>query len=100
MLRRPPRSTRTYTLFPYPTLFRSLPSHRGLGIVEEEFAEGMVARFARHLPDRTPRDTGLVQIDEQIGDAVMLGRIGLGAHEHEHMRRLQDRKSTRLNSSH
>src|SRR3546814_13515918 len=24
MLRRPPRSTRTYTLFPYPTLFRSV----------------------------------------------------------------------------
>src|SRR3546814_6305555 len=24
MLRRPPRSTRTYPLFPYPTLFRSL----------------------------------------------------------------------------
>src|SRR3546814_6666170 len=24
MIRRPPRSTRTYTLFPYPTLFRSL----------------------------------------------------------------------------
>src|SRR3546814_13248305 len=23
MIRRPPRSTRTYTLFPYPTLFRS-----------------------------------------------------------------------------
>src|SRR3546814_13074801 len=27
MTRRPPRSTRTDTLFPYPTLFRSLP-HR------------------------------------------------------------------------
>src|SRR3546814_2387946 len=26
MLRRPPRSTRTYTLFPYTTLFRSLES--------------------------------------------------------------------------
>src|SRR3546814_20510044 len=26
MLRRPPRSTRTYTLFPYTTLFRSWPS--------------------------------------------------------------------------
>src|SRR3546814_2670941 len=25
MIRRPPRSTRTYTLFPYTTLFRSLP---------------------------------------------------------------------------
>src|SRR3546814_20540351 len=28
MIRRPPRSTRTYTLFPYPTLFRS-ESRRG-----------------------------------------------------------------------
>src|SRR3546814_2798950 len=28
MIRRPPRATRTYTLFPYPTLFRSLV-HRG-----------------------------------------------------------------------
>src|SRR3546814_7337134 len=28
MLRRPPRSTRTDTLFPYPTLFRSDPAHR------------------------------------------------------------------------
>src|SRR3546814_15734695 len=25
MIRRPPRSTRTVTLFPYPTLFRSMP---------------------------------------------------------------------------
>src|SRR3546814_12699308 len=30
MLRQPPRSTRTDTLFPYPTLFRS-PCHRSLG---------------------------------------------------------------------
>src|SRR3546814_7375854 len=28
MIRRPPRSTRTDTLFPYTTLFRSLPRHR------------------------------------------------------------------------
>src|SRR3546814_7512172 len=27
MIRRPPRSTRTYTLFPYTTLFRSLLHH-------------------------------------------------------------------------
>src|SRR3546814_10517875 len=27
MIRRPPRSTRTYTLFPYTTLFRSLEVH-------------------------------------------------------------------------
>src|SRR3546814_8854351 len=29
MIRRPPRSTRTDTLFPYTTLFRSIPGHVG-----------------------------------------------------------------------
>src|SRR3546814_4822857 len=29
MIRRPPRSTRTDTLFPYPTLFRSSQLHQG-----------------------------------------------------------------------
>src|SRR3546814_2648513 len=35
MIRRPPRSTRTDTLFPYTTLFRSLPAPlaRALGVV-------------------------------------------------------------------
>src|SRR3546814_17112550 len=32
MIRRPPRSTRTDTLFPYTTLFRS--HHPGLGVVD------------------------------------------------------------------
>src|SRR3546814_19289282 len=38
MIRRPPRSTRTDTLFPYTTLFRSvtLPSRRGDGWKEVE----------------------------------------------------------------
>src|SRR3546814_5158048 len=37
MIRRPPRSTRTDTLFPYTTLFRSLhAAHRGAGIGEED----------------------------------------------------------------
>src|SRR3546814_5393475 len=31
MIRRPPRSTRTYTLFPYTTLFRSGSTFRGAG---------------------------------------------------------------------
>src|SRR3546814_14943500 len=30
MIRRPPRSTRTYTLFPYTTLFRSVSRARGI----------------------------------------------------------------------
>src|SRR3546814_7334861 len=33
MIRRPPRSTRTDTLFPYTTLFRSLAGVRGAGLM-------------------------------------------------------------------
>src|SRR3546814_9264036 len=36
MIRRPPRSTRTYTLFPYTTLFRSLARHRDVGLAAPE----------------------------------------------------------------
>src|SRR3546814_10126048 len=32
MIRRPPRSTRTYTLFPYTTLFRSMGLRTGIDI--------------------------------------------------------------------
>src|SRR3546814_1104561 len=35
MIRRPPRSTRTDTLCPYTTLFRSADALRGLGVAEE-----------------------------------------------------------------
>src|SRR3546814_4617329 len=34
MIRRPPRSTRTDTLFPYTTLFRSVPTDRALAILD------------------------------------------------------------------
>src|SRR3546814_13698378 len=36
MIRRPPRSTRNDTLFPYPTLFRSRIGHRGRRIVARQ----------------------------------------------------------------
>src|SRR3546814_10678052 len=59
LLRRPPRSTRTDTLFPYPTLFRSLPRHRtrsGLDISpppqDEPPASSPVSR--RLFPATTP----------------------------------------------
>src|SRR3546814_6526515 len=50
MIRRPPRSTRTDTLFPYTTLFRS--RHRPEGGP----ARGIEARAAP--PDGCPRDGG------------------------------------------
>src|SRR3546814_8617831 len=38
MIRRPPRSTRTDTLFPYTTLFRSLQRHLGVALDADEDA--------------------------------------------------------------
>src|SRR3546814_1682469 len=58
MIRRPPRSTRTDTLFPYTTLFRSHGAARRLLAVaqrgvEDQHALGAVAA-ARLLPLRCP----------------------------------------------
>src|SRR3546814_13513589 len=39
MIRRPPRSTRTDTLFPYTTLFRSLSAPEGLTLDQDVLAE-------------------------------------------------------------
>src|SRR3546814_20958222 len=90
MIRRPPRSTRTDTLFPYTTLFRSS------GIT-----------------------TGIASINAKIGGMhnsdlmILAGRPGMGKtslatniayNAAERFRRDEDdgidRKSTRLNSSH
>src|SRR3546814_2045787 len=40
MIRRPPRSTRTDTLFPYTTLFRSDRDHSGLGLDRTAAGDG------------------------------------------------------------
>src|SRR3546814_13073754 len=75
MIRRPPRSTRTDTLFPYTTLFRSLTRYRGLHatVMKPNFEE--VSRLlGPHAPASDDRARAVIE----------------GA----------DRKSTRLNSSH
>src|SRR3546814_8985738 len=56
MIRRPPRSTRTDTLFPYTTLFRSLASD-GLPVMPLEIkvsalAETIRPQHQRHHPDQ------------------------------------------------
>src|SRR3712207_8679280 len=80
MIRRPPRST----LFPYTTLFRSLAQQ--VAQAAEEVAP-VPLQFLH------PRGQGRVQAVAQVGDLrVLLARPRFG--------RLQDRKSTRLNSSH
>src|SRR3546814_9520987 len=108
MIRRPPRSTRTDTLFPYTTLFRAAPGGR--------FVQLVSVLLARIQPDRA-RGVRAVQLPVQLiqrfrttelepgasrarffpgpeGSRARLRRRGPGR-----PRRRGDRKSTRLNSS-
>src|SRR3546814_14020427 len=104
MIRRPPRSTRTDTLLPDTTLFRS----RGLrGLValgsSKHCLPGLLSVEADSA-STSPADCGLVvrvgvdQRGDEIG--VAAGKLGGGARLVDGCRRIADRKSTRLNSSH
>src|SRR3546814_18860345 len=99
MIRRPPRSTRTATLFPYTTRFRSC---------EAVAPAPTPTATSPSLPGRTPAtvvdvvdgDTIVVEID---GVEQRVRYIGIDTPETVHPSRpVQelDRKSTRLNSSH
>src|SRR3546814_10783387 len=97
MIRRPPRSTRTDTLFPYTTLFRS-PTLTGYNHWHQARAT---------LNDSTPIQT----VTEKDSSMARQVNIGIGAEDRvaisDGLSRLlaatytiYDRKSTRMNSSH
>src|SRR3546814_16449059 len=88
MIRRPPRSTRTDTLFPYTTLFRS--------------RRALEERVTDRLPQRAkaPADGWMAYLERPRGAAE-----GAGSHDGKKYPDVaplhhKDRKSTRLNSSH
>src|SRR3546814_12441017 len=98
--RRPPRSPRTDTLFPYTTLFRSNP-RRGRGIEAERARQpiGVGPAPALLLVARRPDRGG--KILGAPGERREAGMRRGVARQVEHRERgLGDRKSTRLNSSH
>src|SRR3546814_3549123 len=116
IIRRPPRSTRTDTLFPYTTLFRSpvttarVTDDGGLVVIADIQDPVLPLRHARHDP-RKP----VIKLDpELVGLARHLRRCGAPGFfplpvrgqatvEHIHLAvglERVDRKSTRLNSSH
>src|SRR3546814_3438359 len=71
MIRRPPRSTRTDTLFPYTTLFRS--AHRvatGEGLVRVVHDRGDPHRAEAHAADRSEEHTSELQSLMRISYAV------------------------------
>src|SRR3546814_7356790 len=107
MIRRPPRSTRTDTLFPYTTLFRSVEQHPERRILD---------RPALHLLDLIVdhRQPAAVADDQQRHALLILEADLAGALQRQRARKplavavdldeigdhRGDRKSTRLNSSH
>src|SRR3546814_14563603 len=99
MIRRPPRSTRTDTLLPYTTLFRSANEGiTGRGGVDRRDRErrGAAVVLAGEPADRRGAvgdDHAARALAQQPLDHAGLA-VGSGREE------LQDRKSTRLNSSH
>src|SRR3546814_8278658 len=84
MLRRPPRATRTDTLFPYTTLFRSDWSNRsrpyrtGSAIVKADADPLALARMRHHLvpepafpqEDAAPGGLGVDEGQEMVGRVV------------------------------
>src|SRR3546814_5987408 len=76
MIRRPPRSTRTDTLFPYTTLFRSLHQHlqtrRLWPNLPENYADRWQAQRARHasIYGRSEEHTSELQSLMRISYAV------------------------------
>src|SRR3546814_20381405 len=94
MIRRPPRSTRTDTLFPYTTLFRSeVEGHRyalltGGKVAAVEGVALLGGGEARVLADR-PRTTGVhggarpAKARREAGQTAPVVRAGDGAHRVE-----------------
>src|SRR3712207_7156334 len=96
MIRRPPRST----LFPYTTLFRSLPQrrleHLAAGVAGQRFAaDGQVLRHLEVGQPLAGEGDQVVRVELPAGQGDDDGADLLAHH-----RVGEDRKSTRLNSSH
>src|SRR3546814_8990806 len=114
MIQRPPRSTRTDTLFPYTTLFRSPQLERraisGGGdeplAVDEADHDQPGARDDEHL--RAHRQAAaddeaqLGPFGEEVGQfaAAEAQNVVFRVEPADHAREAEDRKSTRLSSSH
>src|SRR3546814_11424576 len=98
MIRPPPRSTRTDTLLPYTTLFRSVPAPaHAAGAVPAGLHRLREADGRQQLPGRADRQAEGEGID--LG-AAMGHPQGAAAELRPGGGELRDRKSTRLNSSH
>src|SRR3546814_13769204 len=107
MLRRPPRSTRTYTLFPYTTLFRSAHDMRAVLLAALALLAGCSDRADVASVANAGAGGDLEAAAIAVGvipDPASTDPTGLYARATDRICVLpaprEDRKSTRLNSSH
>src|SRR3546814_13236232 len=97
MIRRPPRSTRTATLFPYTTLFRSLRAMSGPG----PHLPGFYRLVALDSIDSTNEEARRrLSADASVPEGTLIWAAEQTAGRGRRGRSWRDRKSTRLNSSH
>src|SRR3546814_1619246 len=68
MIRRPPRSTRTDTLFPYTTLFRSVGASRLFLLTD---VAGVLDKQKNLLTDLTPPDIAVLRSDGTISGGMI-----------------------------
>src|SRR3546814_15156851 len=104
MMRVPPRSTRTDTLLPYPTLFRSQLFGREMRQADHRYRRN--AEPAGGLDTAVPGNDAVVLVyQHRVGEPELLDRgrnlreLSVRVRARITVRRL-DRKSKRLNSSH
>src|SRR3546814_1554406 len=86
MIRRPPRSTRTDTLFPYTTLFRSGLGHArpGSGFFSDHYGPG---KGLRHLSIQLPKKIDRLQV---LASTIAIGRpLSRFTRSEEHTSELQ-----------
>src|SRR3546814_12980279 len=91
MIRRPPRSTRTDTLFPYTTLFRSRlkdgerpGGRRASAVLPQGGRVGRVVPPAVGKADAESRLLRGAREDIPAGDAVLVVPVGRNAEEERH----------------
>src|SRR3546814_17379177 len=103
MIRLPPRSTRTVTLFPYTTLFRALPQFLGSERVFRPEGRADVDLLVVRADDLAVgvEDIGTGR-DRRVEEGVQVVRheVVVVIQERHPRGGSIDRKSTRLNSSH
>src|SRR3546814_1306741 len=85
MILRPPRSTRTYTLFPYTTLFRSVPLRL---LVEGGELHDLKEQPSHQSPTQAHRPVEVEQQDHPLLVRLVPDLVFVGVVDHEDLARL------------